>query len=346
MLKRRGFIGAFAAVALMPAARMAFADTQGLALLAAGPPGDDISRWADACALALAQQFSGTPQITADAVGGLDGVTGANHLDALVVPDGRTAAVLPGAVLLAWLVGDPRVQFDPTRWIPVMAGLNSGVLVVRLPAGTAPDAAGLRAMAPLRLAMDTPQSNDLAALLALERMGVRVTPVAGLRCTVAKTAAFNRGDADAVLLCGEGVPEDLAPLSANGGVPVFTLGMPGPSGAIGPDPLFPALPEAVAFSGMATSPLDAAYAAAAAAARLDFLMVLPKLTAPGAVSQWRQAAAAGGGDAAMLAAASASTVALQPPSGAMAAMAAINMSPAQQAALQGYLAQHFSWHPG
>ena len=75
--------------------------------------------------------FPGRPQIMTQPVGGLDGVTGANRLDALVVPDGKTAAILPGAALIAWLTGDSRVHFDPTRWVPLMAGANSGVLVVR-----------------------------------------------------------------------------------------------------------------------------------------------------------------------------------------------------------------------
>ena len=112
-----------------------------LALLVAGPEGDQTSRWGNACALAMQAGFPGVPKIMTQPVGGLDGVTGANRLDALVVPDGKTAAILPGASLIAWMTGDSRVHFDPTRWIPLMAGGNSGVLVVRsdpqAPAGSA-----------------------------------------------------------------------------------------------------------------------------------------------------------------------------------------------------------------
>ena len=282
-------------------------------------------------------------QTTSD--GGLDGVTGANRLDALVVADGRTAAILPGLALIAWLTGDDRVHFDPTRWVPVLAGIGSGVLVARLN-GQPPSLATLRAAAPWRLAADEPQSNDLAALLALQRMGVKTAPVFGLHDTAAKTQAFVAGEADAVFLCGEGVPEDIAPLAANGGVPAFCLGTIAADGSTQPDPLFPGLPDAIAFSGTPKSPLDDAYRAAAAAARLDFLMVLPKLSDPGAVAQWQAAAAAGIATPALAAAARASSITLQPAPVVAAQLAALALGAEAQPRLQAFLSSSFGWQPG
>ena len=242
-----------------------------LTLLVAGPKGDGTSRWGDAFALAMEGSFPGDPVLRTHPVGGLDGVTGANQLDALVVPDGRTAAILPGAALNAWLVGDSRVHFDPTRWVPLMIGCNSGVLVVRRPKGAASDLASLRAMSPLRLAVYQPESNDLAALLALARMGVPMAPVFGLRDSAAKTRAFLSGEVDAVFLAGEGVPEDVAPLTAGGGVPVFCLGGITPDGASPAIRCFPDCRMWHSFSDGASGELDAAFRAAAMAARTDFL---------------------------------------------------------------------------
>jgi len=316
-----------------------------LSLLVAGPAGDQTSRWGDACALALSSCYAGSPAIVTQTDGGLDGVTGANQLDALVIPDGRTAAILPGAALIAWLTGDDRVHFDPTHWVPVMAATNSGVLVVRL-GGKPATLEGLRSISPLRLAVDQPQSNDLAALVALTRMGVKITPLFGLRDIAAKTQAFVNGAADAVFVAGEGVPEDIAPLAANGGVPVFCLGAATASGTAGPDPLFPGLPDALAFSGDASTALDGAYHAAAAAARLDFLVVLPKLCDPDAVAQWRTAAAGAMTSPALAAAASASWVTLQPAMVAAAQLAALNLGPSDQAGLQAFLSTSFGWQPG
>ncbi len=339
-------LGIATALAGMPGWR-AYAAATPLALLVAGPAGDLISRWGNACALALAPNFPGAPQLVPQPNGGLDGVTGANRLDALVVPDGKTAAILPGAALIAWLTGDPRTHFDPTRWEPVLAGRNSGVLVVRSPNKLAPQVAALRAR-PLRLAADQPQSADLAALLALERMQVHAEPIFGLRGTAAKSQAFIAGEADAVFLSGEGVPEDIAPLSANGGVPVFCLGFTGTGtvGAVAGDPLFPGLPDAVTYSGLPTSPLDATYFAAAAAARMDFLMVLPRLTNPSAVALWRGAAAGAVTAPALAAAASASSINLVLAPTISAELTALQPAQGTQAQLQTFLAQRFGWQPG
>ncbi|HQT62976.1 MAG: hypothetical protein B7Z75_10440 [Acidocella sp. 20-57-95] len=346
-MKRRHFIAAAVAGYVLPAHARADAlagvGAASLNLLVAGPDGEQTSRWANAVALAMSAGFPGSPNILTQPVGGLDGVTGANRLDALVEPDGKTAAILPGAALIAWLTGDSRVHFDPTRWAPVMAGSNSGVLVVRL-GDTVPSLAALQNFGTLRLAADQPESNDLPALIALNRMGVKVAPIFGLRGTAAKTKAFVAGDVDAVFLCGEGVPEDVAPLTANGGAVAFSIGRV-IDGAVQTDPLFPGVPEATAFAP-AASLLDSAYKAAAAAARLDYFVVLPRLSDSSALAAWRQAADSTVANPAMVAAASASSVVLHAAGDAIAELNALSISAADQAGLQTFLAAQFGWHAG
>jgi hypothetical protein len=345
LIKRR-FMLAAAAAAMLPAGR-ACADSgaASLNLLVGGPDGEQTSRWGDAAALALSAGFPGGPDVITQTAGGLDGVTGANRLDALVVPDGRTAAMLPGASLIAWILGDPRVHFDPTRWVPVMGGTNSGTLVARL--GNKPaSVTDLRRFAPLRLAAEAPQSADLAALIALECLGVPTAPVFGLRGVDAKTRAFVASEVDAVFLCGEGVPEDIAPLSANGGAAAFCLGQTDLTGAVIDDPFLPGIPQLAAFTGGQTGPLTPAYAAAAAAARLDFFAVLPKLTDPGSIAAWRLAAASALQSEALDAAARASGVLLQSAPGIAANLNALALSAADQSQLQAFIIQRFGQQAG
>jgi len=346
-MKRRLLLGmsaASAALGLLTPGRALADNPAGYALLAAGPDGDLISRWADACALALGPGFPGNPVLQVQPVGGLDGVTGANKFDALVVPDGSTAAMFPGAALLAWLTGDSRVHFDPTHWVAVMAASNSGVLVVRQGQGMTPTPQTIQVGGALKLAVDQPDSNDLAVLLALQRMNVQTSPIFGLRGTDAKTKAFLAGEADAVFLCGEGVPEDIAPLAANGGVPVFSLGHMGDDGTLTNDPLFPTLPTAETFTPLnADAPYAAACQAAAAAARLDFLIALPHLTDPGAEALWQQAALTAVGAAALDSAADASSVRLRTSAGTAAELSALSLSPSDQLGLQNFLQTRFGW---
>jgi hypothetical protein len=235
------------------------------------------------------------------------------------------------------------VHFDPTSWVGVMAASNSGVLVVRLGPNVTPSPQTIQLSGGLRLAVDQPQSNDLAALLALNQMGVQTSPIFGLRGTDAKTKAFVAGEADAVFLCGEGVPEDIAPLAANGGVPVFCIGRMGDDGKLGADPLFPTLPLTEAFGGINTIADHPTYQAAAAAARLDFFITLPHLTDPGAVALWQQAAVAAIGTAALDAAADASSVHLLGAAGIAAELAQVSLLPTDQSALQSFLQTRYGW---
>jgi hypothetical protein len=122
--------------------------------------------------------------------------------------------------------------------------------------------------------------------------------------------------------------------------------MPAAAGGVQPDALFPGLPDAIAYSNVIASPLDAAYRAAAAAARLDFIIVLPKLTDPGAVAQWRGAATGAAATPAMQAAASASDIVLVPSPVAAAALMEIQEAQNNQSALQAFLVQRFGWQPG
>jgi hypothetical protein len=349
-MKRRhllgGMLGGAAAMAC-PTLAHAQAAAPPLTLLVAGPDGGQTSRWGNACALALGAALPGTPNIIPQCVGGLDGVTGANQLDALVVPDGKTAAILPGIALIAYLTGDSRVHFDPTRWVPLLAGVNSGVLMLRN-TKSAPDVAALRAAPPLRLAADQPQSRDLAALLGLARLGINTSPVFGLRDTDAKTRAFIDGEVDAVFLCGEGVPEDIAPLTAAGATPFFNIGALGGnaiSGGIGADNFLPGLPDARSLGPAVNPALDDAYLAAAAAAQLDFMLVLPKLTDPGAAGAWTEASIQAASSPALMAAASASSITLQPAPVLGSALSALAITPQAQSGMLAYLAKNCGWQP-
>lgn len=348
-MKRRHVLSAMAASALLPGAaraQMAQPATGPMTLLVAGPKGGQTSRWGDALALAISNVYPGTPNIVAEPAGGLDGVTGANRLDALLVPDGRSAAILPGAALIAYLTGDSRVHYDPTHWTPLLAGCKSGVLMLRAPKGSVPTLETLRKLAPLRIGAAQPQSDDLAALLALARLGVPTAPVFGLHTSEDKTRAFIAGTVDAVFICGEGVPEDLTPLTASGAVPAFCIGAPSSGGTARPDPLFPGLTLPTALGPSVSPVLDSAYEAAAAAARLDFLLVLPRLADPGAVATWRSAALAAAASPAVNAAAQASSISLQPAPVLANALTALSIVPTEQPELLTFMAKNYGWQPG
>lgn len=266
--RRRAMIGlaALAATPALGAVEPALPD--GALLLVAGPPGGRVDRWADALTPPLGRVLPSGTALTRQNVGGADGVTGANKFEALAVPDGATALLVPGSAALSWLAGDSRVQFDAARWVPVWAGNTGAVVVskVRLTPGR-----------PIRLAAPGLIGPELAGLLALDLMGVGAVPVAPA-VTLAEVLA--RPDIDAVFLAGGGL-RSTAPLQAAGMQPVLGFG----------ETPFPGLLTASEAVANAEPGLAAALRAVTAAALMDVALVLPQLSPASAVALWRRGCA-------------------------------------------------------
>ncbi len=270
------------AVAALPA--QPFGD--GATLLVAGPVNGRLDRISAHLAGALLPGLpSGTP-IRRVARGGPDGVAGANEFAARVMPDGQTALLLPGVAVIDWLAGDNRCHFEANRFVPVLGGLTSRVLVGRNGIDLGQTAT------PVRIAASRPVGPDLPALLGVDLLGARAVPVFGLE-GVAARAALARGEVDAVLVQGADIAEARLAL-ATLATPLFSFGMIDADGHLGADPALPDVPHLPALYERlrGAPPAGAIYAAwrsAAAAAILDFALVLPALTPPPLVALWRAA---------------------------------------------------------
>ena len=267
-----------------------FAD--GATLLVAGPESGATDRWAALLGPALGRGLPPGTQVHTEAVGGPDGVTGANQFEARTTPDGTTALLLPGSAALAWLVGDPRARFDAAHWMPGLAGTTPAVLASRIPL------AALLSGAHLRVGAAGPAGPDLPILLALDMMGANWTPVFGLNDEAALSDALARGAVDAVPLQGRRVPGQAHAFAAVGTQPIFTLGTPDDAGVLQRDPAFPGRPTALELMARRAPPnaaLEVAFRGAAAAAQLDVALVLPQLTPAAMVAVWRHACAVAAG---------------------------------------------------
>jgi hypothetical protein len=311
-------------------------------LLVAGPADGMLNHWADALLPAFEQSLPPDTSIRRVEVGSADGVTGANQFEARGVPDGQTVLLAPGQAALAWMVGDPRAQFDVAHWVPVVAGTSTGLVVGR-PAVLDPDGHA-------RIAAASPAGSDLAALLGLYLLGVRMEVALGLVEPGAAERAFLHGAADAVLLHGQRVPERFAVLRAAGAQPLFTLGALDDAGRLSREAAYPQVPHfselfVVRTGAQPNGPLYDAWCAAAAAAQLEFGLVLPQLTPASLVALWRRA----GSDAVaslgvQTAAASVNVRPLAGPA-ATANTAAVAANAAALQALRGWLAGRLNWRP-
>jgi hypothetical protein len=291
---RRVFARALFAMPLLAAnsARPACADQpfeDGATLLVAGAERGRLDRLAALLAAPLCRGLPAGTGLRRQLAGGDDGVTGANQFEARVAPDGRTVLLLPGAAPLAWLAGDPRARFDAARWVPVMAGWTPGIVMSRVSLGALP--AGAR----LRIAAADPAGPDLAALLGLDLLRIEAVPSFHIDNFPAARAALAAHSVDAVFLHGENVPREAGLLAQGGLQPLFALGVPDESGGTARDPLFadvPTLTELLlGVPGGGGGLLHTAWRAAAAAAQLDFALVLPQMTPAAMVALWRRAGA-------------------------------------------------------
>ncbi|MCQ8240436.1 hypothetical protein [Rhizosaccharibacter radicis] len=307
------------------------------ALLVAGPPDTPAGRWARLLAPRLDAALPGSPTISLSATGGRDGVTGANAFEALTVPDGSTALLVPGSAALAWLAGDPRVHFDAGRWVPALASLGSGVLMVR-----SSEAPILRPG--LRIAASTPTGPELPALLGSWLLGAPPAPVFGLSEPSDAETALRDGRADAVFLSGHDVPGRAERLTGDGFLCAFSLGAA--DGAR--DPALPNVPSMSELlrrrnAGMDRSLVDA-WNAVAAAARLDVALVLPLLAPAALVAQWREACRAALITPSLVDAAQNAQIAPVPAPGCVGVLDEVKADQGVQLALRRWIAARAEWH--
>jgi hypothetical protein len=307
-------------------------------LLVAGPAGGTLDQVARTLGNGLQQHLPAGTQLSRTAVGGVDGVTGANQFATQTGPDGSTAMLLPGAATLAWLAGDNRVHFDPSRWLPILARSSPAVVLGR--EGAPPIGAGRQ----IRVASGGPVSPALAAMLAVDLLGADVVPVYGLGEPAAAAAALQAGAVDVALVRGM---MQLASLTGRFPAvrPRFSFGMRDAGGTLRRDLEVPEVPTLVEYSAalgrtLPGGPRFEAWCCAAGAARLQYALVLPSLTPPSAVALWRQA----GSQA--LAPDLASSMDMFYASAASLLLRSLSPGGAALLDLRAWLAERLGWQPG
>jgi hypothetical protein len=278
-LRRRFLMRAAAATMAMPALARAQPRPDELALLVGGPEGGIVDKWAALLAPPLGRALTADGALRRIPAGGLDGVTAANQLVAQTTPDGNTAALLPGAAGLAWLIGDPRAHFDPAAWMPMLAVLTPSLIVLRNAAG------GRAPMQRPRVALPGATTADIAALLALNLLGLDPQPV--WIPTEAAPAALAEQRVDALLLRGRHMPEQIAALPADIHPLCALSGGPTPARGTEP-PDFVELHQDLRGAAPAGALYDA-LRAVSVAGRLEIGLILPALTPSARVALWRQA---------------------------------------------------------
>jgi hypothetical protein len=355
-LSRRGFFGLAAGGALSGQMQVGFEPAMaigpvpdgtgggmrlrsaGPTLEVAGPRDSDLGAWARVLAAPLAAGLHGRFTLNVHYRGGADGVTAANQFDARAMPDGQTALLFSGSVMLAWLVGEPRVRLDPAHVLPLMAAFGPGVLMVQ--GGLDGTGHGAR---PVRLAMGPQPDAALTALLGLDLLGIPALAVPDGGDPLATTG---KSAANAVFLHGPEAASRAAPLLLAGFRPVLSTA-PG----LRDQPGLPGLQAPFFLSGLAEEraardPLVAAWHAMAAATSLCAVLVVPRLTPAAAIAHWRQGVSAALREGAVTARAASQAMRLAAGEAVSSGLAPMQEDDSVQLALRRWLAARLDWQAG
>lgn len=319
---------------------------RGVTILSSGPAYGYIAGWAKLLTPQMLKALPPNTPASFQAMGGPDGVTVCNAFGARMDPDGSTLMVAPGAALIAWMEGDSRVKYDPARWVPTLIGTSPVVLV-----GTTPLAQHLTQQRALRLGATAPIGPEIAAIAALDLLGIPVAPIYGQTDAQSLSLALARGQIDVALLSGPKVRESLAIAAAHGAQPLCLLagGSACCQGPMTRDVLLPTIPTflELAASMGAALPRDLrlrAFEAAAVAASTCFAAVLPDLVRPQTVAAWRRGATLVSDNFSLAAVASQQELRLQTGDCAQALIQHVTGAPAAAAVLRGTLLRRFGWH--
>ena len=312
------------AAALSPALGQARAAPNGATLLVAGPEGGSTAAWADILTPALVKSLPSGLVLARENVGAADGVTGANQFQARTAFDGGTVLLLPGQAALAWLIGDPRAQFDAARWVTALAAVTPTVIASRT------SLEQIMRNGSVRVA-GAPDTGGLAALLTFDLIGTTPLPVL--------STAPDYSNAESILLSGRAMPEQLTAAARFGFRPILNLGDPAGSTPDG-------LPTAQHLVRADASPgLLAAWRATVAATRLDTALVLPQLTPPSMVAIWRRAGAQAADTTVVQAAEARLGIQAEAGADAVASTAPIAADAGALLDLRAWLLQRFGWRP-
>lgn len=205
--------------------------------------GTDV--WARFYAPLLSERLPGKPAIVIKNVPGASNTTGTNFFQARAKSDGLMILATAASTLMPYLLDDPRVKYDYTDWIVVLASPTGMGVYVQPDLGlkSAKDLLKLRGRE-LNYGSQGATSIDLLFFLAAELLDLKLKPVFGMSGRGPTRLAFERGEVAIDNQTSDAFRVNVLPLIKTGkAVPLFTYGILDSNGNLVRDPSSPELPN-------------------------------------------------------------------------------------------------------
>ncbi|MEY8799205.1 tricarboxylate transporter [Leisingera sp. XS_AS12] len=202
------------------------------------------AKWANFFAPLLSEELPGNPTVVVKFMPGAGSTKGANWFQEQEHEDGTLMFGTSGSTQFPYLLDDPRVRYEYSDWVPVMASGTGGVAYLNAEDGAKFDGSA-NALKDIDFIYGSQGATrlDLVPLLAWEMLGMNVEPVFGIKGRGDGRLMFERGEATIDYQTSSGYLGASADLVAQGkAVPMMTWGALDEDGNIVRDPTFPDIP--------------------------------------------------------------------------------------------------------
>ncbi len=202
------------------------------------------AKWANFFAPLLSEELPGNPTVVVKFMPGAGSTKGANWFQEQEHEDGTVLFGTSGSTQFPYLLDDPRVRYEYSDWIPVMASGTGGVAYLNPEDGASFDGSA-NALQDTAFIYGSQGATrlDLVPLLAWEMLGMNVEPVFGIKGRGDGRLMFERGEATIDYQTSSAYLSASADLVEQGkAVPMMTWGALNEDGDIVRDPTFPDIP--------------------------------------------------------------------------------------------------------
>lgn len=201
--------------------------------------------WARFNAPFFMKHIPGNPVIIVSNIPGGGSIKGANLFAERTRPDGIMILGTSGTTQMPYLLDDPRVRYDYSKYKPIMAYPTGGVVYCSPKLGIQSAAEIDKILdIPLKYASQGPTSLDIVPMFSFDLAGLNVEAVFGFRGRGAGRLAFERGEVLIDYQTSSAYIKNVMPLVEKGeAIPLFSFGALDEEGNLIRDPSFPDLPH-------------------------------------------------------------------------------------------------------
>jgi tripartite-type tricarboxylate transporter receptor subunit TctC len=203
--------------------------------------GSDV--WSRLYAPFFQKYLPGNPVVVVKNMPGGGSIIGSNHFHTRARPDGLTVFGNSGSTTFPYLLGNPKVKYDFSKYHIVFATPVGGVAYInpKLGVKSVKDLKGFGK--PLQYASQGATSLDIIPLLAFEMLGLDVKAVFGYKGRGSGRVAFEQGEVNIDYQTTAAYIKNVRPLVKQGlAIPLMTWGSLDANGNVVRDPVEPDLP--------------------------------------------------------------------------------------------------------